>query len=106
MYLEDYALYNTVVRGASAFILGVVDPVWYQDLRHPTTFYTAVLPATLFDRLKDRCTGLHAIDAINLPFIIQGYYADASSMPVYINMLEDSQKRSKSQTFPSLTPPS
>ena len=43
MGLKDYTLYDTGVYGASTFILTVVDTVWYQELRHPTTFYTAVL---------------------------------------------------------------
>ena len=71
MRLEDYALYDTGVRVSSAFILAVVDPVWYQELSHPTTFYTAVLPATLLDHIEDRCTGLHSIDTVDLPLIIQ-----------------------------------
>ena len=87
MRLEDYTLYKMGVCSTSAFILAVVDSVWYRELRHPTTFYTTVLPATLIDCLKDRCTGLHFINVVNLPLIIQSYYADASSMPVYINML-------------------
>ena len=89
MRLKDYAPYDTSVCGASAFILTVVNMVWYRGLRHPNTFYTAILPATLLDHLEDRCTGLHAIDYVDLPLIIQGYYSDASSMPVYINIIED-----------------
>ena len=38
--------------------------------------------------------GLHAIDSEKLPLIIQGYYADALSMPVYLNILEDAQRKS------------
>ena len=87
MRLEEYELYNTGVRGASSFILVVVEPVWYRKLRHPTTLYTAFLPATLLGHLEDHCIGLHTIHAVDLPLIIQGYYANALSMPMYINML-------------------
>ena len=38
--------------------------------------------------------GLHAIDSVKLPLIIQVYYADALSMPVYLNILEDAQRKS------------
>ena len=100
MRLEDYAIYDTGVHGASTFILTVVDPFWYQELNHPTTFYTAILPTTLLNHLEDRCTGLNAIDASDLPMIIQGYYTDASRMPIYINMLEDTQRRSKTTDSP------
>ena len=95
MRLKDYTLYNSGIHGASAFTLAVVDPVWYEELSHPTTLYTNVLPATLLDHLEDCCTGLHAINAVDLPLIIQGYYANYLSIPVYINMLEDAQLKSK-----------
>ena len=75
MCLKDYALYSTGARGASALILAVIDTVWYRELFHPTTFYTAVFLHALLYHLEDRCTVLNAIDAVDLPLISQGYSA-------------------------------
>ena len=98
--IKYYTLYDTGVHGASTFILAVVNNVWVYDLHNPTTFYTDVLPSALLEHLKERCTGLHTINTVNLPLIIQGYYTYASSMPLYINMLKDAQHKSQSTDLP------
>ena len=76
-----------------AFILTVVDNVWVSELHNPTMFYTDILPSALLTHPEVICSGLYAIDAYNLLFIIQGHYTDASSIPVYVNMLEDAQRK-------------
>ena len=98
--IKDYSLYNTGVRGASVFILAVVDDVWVCEIRDTTTFYTDVLPSSLLKHLEDCCTGLYAIDTIKLPLIIQGYYTDASNMTVYVIMLKDAHYKSYSTDTP------
>ena len=98
--LVDFSIYQAGIRETSAFILSVVDEVFYKELKDPITFYTDILPSTLLDHLELNCLGLHAIDAVDLPIVIQGYYADASSIPVYINMLEEAQRKSTSTPLP------
>ena len=83
----EYTLYDKGIYGASAFILAVIDDVWVCELRNPTKFYTNVLPSALLEHLKERCTGLHVINAIEVLLIIQGYYSDASIMPINVNIL-------------------
>ena len=70
--IEDYSLFDTVVRGASAFILVVVDDVWIHKLRNHTIFYTDVLPSALIEHLEELCMVLYAIDTVDLLIIIQG----------------------------------
>ena len=98
--IKDYTLYNTGVRDAAAFILAVVYDMWVRKLRNPTTFYTEVLPSAFLKYLKEDFTGFRSIDDVNLPLIIQGYYADSSSMPVYVNMIKESQRKLLSTNIP------
>ena len=98
--LVDFSIYQAGIRETSAFILSVVDKVFYKELKDSITFYTDILPSTLLNHLELNCLGLHAIDAVDLPIVIQGYYAEASSIPVYINMLEEVQHKSKSTPLP------
>ena len=87
-------------HGASVFILTAVDDVWVCKLRDPTTFYTGVLPSDILKHLQECCKGLHAIKTVNPPLIIQGYYADASSIPVYVNIIGDSHHKYLSTNLP------
>ena len=98
--IKDYAFYDTGVSSVAAFILASVNDVWFRELRDPTTFYTNVLTFALLAHIEERCTELHAIGASDLPLIIQGYYADILSMPVYVNMLENAQRKSLSTDLP------
>ena len=77
------------VHGASAFILAVVNNVWVREIRDSITFYTNVPSSALPKYIGEFCLGLHSINAINLPIIVQGFYSNASSMHVYANMLKD-----------------
>ena len=74
--------------------------MWVCELRNPTKFYTNVLPSALLEHLEERCTGLHAINAIEILLIIQGYYSDASIMPINVNILEDAQHKLQSTNQP------
>ena len=96
----DYALYNTGVHNASAFILAVVVKVWVRKLCDLTTFYTNVLPSALVEHYEERCTRIHAINAINLLLIIQVYYVDVSRMLFYFNMIEDAQSKFQTTDLP------
>ena len=70
--IKNYVLYDTGIRGAAAFILSIVDDVWVCKMRDTTTFYTDVLPSDFLTHLKEHCTGIYAIDSVDLPLIIQG----------------------------------
>jgi hypothetical protein len=44
--------------------------------------------------------GLHAVDMISRRTNMHGYYAQADGIPMYINMLEDAQKKAKRAGMP------
>ena len=98
--IEANALYNTGVYDDVAFLFSVADNVWVCKLRNSTKFYTDVLSSALLKNIEERCKGLHAINSVDLPLIIQGYYPDALSMPVYINILEDAHRKLLSTNLP------
>ena len=99
-YQGLYALYEIGVRGTATFILAAANNMWFRELRDPTTFYTDILPSALLAHIEENGTGLHVIDAVDLPLIIQGYYADASSMTVNINTIKDAQRKLLSTALP------
>ena len=48
----------------------------------PPHFIPTFFPPLSSKMFNERCTVFHAINTVDPPFIIQGYYSDASSMPV------------------------
>ena len=50
-----------------SFIMAVVDETWYKELEDPDTFYTKVTALKLLDHLTEFCAGLHTVDAVDIP---------------------------------------
>ena len=93
LLLQDYASYEAAERAVAKFTREAVDEIWYRDLRHARSFYTAVTAQQLLDHLEANCGGLHPSELVNLPTEMMGYYAIAEGIPEYINMLEEAQRK-------------
>ena len=70
---SDRALYNAADTGCVNFIMSVVDKIWYKELEDADTFYMNVTAQQLLKHLKDHCTGLYAIDAVDIPSVMQKF---------------------------------
>jgi hypothetical protein len=91
--LDDFASSEAAEHGAAKFLCDSVDEVWNNDLKDADTFYTKVLALEIMTFLDVNSRGLHAIDMISLCTNMHQYYVQAGSIPQYIVMLEDAQKR-------------
>jgi hypothetical protein len=91
--VADFASYEAAERAVAKFIRDAVDELWYRNLRHPRSYYTAVTANALLLHLDANCGGLHPSELVNLPTEMMGYYVDAEGIPEYINMLEDAQRK-------------
>ena len=63
---SDRSLYDAVDTVCVKFIMSVVNETWYKELEDADTFYTNVTVQQLLKHLKDHCTGLHAVDSVNI----------------------------------------
>ena len=77
------------------FIMEVVDETWYKELEDPGTFYTNVTALKLLDHLTEFCSGLHTVDAVDIPQIIKNLFSDAEGIPQFINSMEAAQQKPK-----------
>ena len=73
----------------------VVDEMWYKELEDPDKFYTNVTALKLLDHLTEFCSGLHAVDAVDIPQVMKTLFSDSEGIPQYINMTEAAQRKSK-----------
>jgi hypothetical protein len=89
--VRDFATYEAAERATAKFLCNAVDEIWYRDLCHARSFYTNVTAMQLMEHLDANCGGLHPAELINLPTEMLGYYSD--SIPEYINMLEEAQRK-------------
>jgi hypothetical protein len=98
--LNDYASFEAAERGAAKFLREVVDKVWYNILKDADTFYTKVTALEIISFLDANSGGLQAINMISLRTNMHQYYVQADSIPQYIIMLEDAQKKAKRAGMP------
>jgi hypothetical protein len=91
--LNDFASFKAAERGAAKFLCKVVNEVWYNDLKDADTFYTKMTAREIIAFLNANSGGLHAINMMSLRSNMHNYYTQADSIPQYINMLEDAQKK-------------
>ena len=78
---NDRALYKTSDTSCKNFIMKVVDKTWYKELEDPDTFYTIATALKLLDHLTEFCSGLHTIDAVDLPQVMKTLFSDAEGIP-------------------------
>ena len=98
--INDYLLYDAALRATHKFILGVIDDTYVRTLKDPTTYYTKVRPKSFLKHLRSTCGGLHSIDAVSLISDMQRYYETTTSIPEFINKLEDAQKKAQRANVP------
>ena len=68
--------------------MAVVGETWYKELEEPDTFYTKVTALKLLDHLTEFCAGLHTVDAVDIPQLINSLYKDSEGVPQFINAME------------------
>jgi hypothetical protein len=100
--LDDYASYEAAERGVAKFLRGVVDEIWYNNLKDADTFYTKVTAIDIMALLDTNSGGLHAVDMISLRTNMTQYYVQADGIPQFIVMMEDAKKRRNGRACPSL----
>ena len=98
--LEDYNNYEAAKSGCAKFLRDVVNEVWYNDLKDAETFYTQVTALKIMRFLDLNSGGLHAVDMLLLHTKMHQYYSQADSIPQYIIILEDAQKKAKRAGMP------
>ena len=69
----------------------VVDETWYKELEDPDIFYTNVTALKLLDHITKFCSGLHTVDAIDIPQLIKVLFTNANGVPHFINAMEVAQ---------------
>ena len=77
------------------FIMEVVHETWYKELEDTDSFYTNVTALKLIENLTKFCSGLHTVDAINIPQLTKTLFTDANGITQFINAMEAEQQKSK-----------
>ena len=75
--------------------MAVVDKKWYKELEEPDTFYTNVKALKLLEHLTKFCSGLHSVDAVDIPQFMKTLFSNAEGIPRFINAMEAAQHKSK-----------
>jgi hypothetical protein len=98
--LDDYPSCKAAKQGMSKFLRNIIDKIWYNDLKNTDTFYTKVTAIDIMALLDTNSGGLHALDMILLCTDMMKYYVQADSIPQFIVMMEDAQKKAKQSGMP------
>ena len=89
----DRAIYKTVRREMTQFVLTVVADTWVRELHDTKTIYTKVALMDLLSHLQAGCTGRHLVELLELHNETQRYHLEVEGIPKYINMLKDAQRQ-------------
>ena len=73
----------------------VVDETGYKERKEPDTFDTNVTALKLLDYLTKFCSGLHTVDAVNIPQVMKALFSDAEGIPQFINSMEAAHQKFK-----------
>ena len=92
---NDRALYEMANRACINFVMKVVDKTWYKELKDPDRFYTNVTELQLLEHLTEFCLGLHSIDAVDIPQLMEKFFSDLKDILQFINTIEAVQDKSK-----------
>ena len=91
--LNGYASYKAAEPSTTKFLRDTVDEVWNGKHKDDNNFYAKVSAFKIMAFLDANSGGLHTVDMLTLCKNMLGYYMQVDSIPQYINMLEDAQKR-------------
>ena len=72
---NDRALYETAYTECKNFIMEVLDETWYKELEDPDTLYTNVMALKLLEHLTEFCSGLHTVDAVDIPQVMKKLFS-------------------------------
>ena len=75
--------------------MAVVDKTWYKELEDSDTFYTNVTALKLLGHLTEFCSGLHAVDGVDILQVVKTLFIDAEGIPQFINAMEAAQLKFK-----------
>ena len=73
----------------------VVNKNWYKELEDPDMFYTYVTALKILDHITKFCSGLHTVNAIDIPQLMKTIFTNAEGIPQFINEMEAAQRNSK-----------
>ena len=96
----DRALYEAGEKSSLAFIMKVVNRTWYATLEPLDTFFANVTALQLLEHLKDLCTVLYGIDAVEYPMAMKSFWKEAEGVPQYIIRMEALHKKSVNYPLP------
>jgi hypothetical protein len=97
---DNYASYVAAKCGIAKFLRNVIDKIWYNNLKDAKIFYTKVMALEIMAHLDTNSGGLHAINMISLCSNMTQYNVQAYSIPQFIIMMEDAQKKAKQEGMP------
>ena len=75
--------------------MAFVNETWYKELKDPDTFYTKVTALKLLDHLTEFCSGLHTVDAVDIPKVMKTLFSDVEGIPQFINTMEAAEQKTK-----------
>ena len=68
-----------------------------KEFEDPDTFYTNVMALKLLDHLTEFCSGLHTVNAVDIPQVMKTLFSDAEGIPQFMNTMEAAQRKSKQE---------
>ena len=92
-HLNNYASYEAATCSVAKFLHDVANEIWYNDCKDAKTFYTKVTAIKIVALLDANSRGLNSVDMLTLHTNMMQYYVQADSIPRYIPMMEDAQKK-------------
>ena len=66
-----------------------------QGTRDPDTFYTEVTAINILENLTEFCAGLHTVNTVDIPQLVNELYKDLDGVPQFKNAMEATQRNSK-----------
>ena len=68
---------------------------WKLSARFGTRIYTNFTDLKLLNHRTEFCSGLHAVDAVDILQLMKTLYSDADGISQFINLIETAQRKSK-----------
>ena len=90
---NDRVFYKTADTACKNFIMEFFNETWYKELEDPDTFYMNVTALKFTDHLTLFCSGLHAVDAVDIEQLMKMLFTDVDGIPKFINAMEAAQRK-------------